>query len=473
LLAFERTADPRWRAEAEATFAFVARSLTGPDGSFYSALDAESEGEEGRYYVWTKDEVGQVLGPDAQLFGHVYGLDLRPNFPGGRNVLLEQVPLADVAKELDLSPETLSKKLVPLRKTLLEVRDRRPPPLRDDKVLTAWNGLMIAAYADGYRVLKDASYRHAADRAADFCLAKLRDGDGRLLRTYRAGTAKLPAYLEDYAFLAHGLLRLHAATGDAKRLTQAKTLADRMIADFADPANGGFFYTAGDHESLLARSKDATDNAVPSGNSVAIRVLVDLARETKDPRYLDHARRSLEAFSASLARNPAGSPLMLVALDEYLDARPTTGSEPGSPRPDKPVGVVTARAPEVRVEKGKPFEVPLTLVIAEKYHIYAEDPGQDSLIPTMVGLVTTDGVALGSVDYPKGTAKTLVANGPEKVNLYEGEVTIKLRLLAANGLATGKKTINLRVKYQACNDRACLAPAVLDVPVTLDVREKP
>src|SRR5205085_1672721 len=174
------------------------------------------------------------------------------------------------------TPEALEARLVPLRAQLLAVRDRRPAPRRDDKVLTAWNGLMIAAYADGFRVLRDPRHRQAAERAADFVLARLRTPDGRLLRTYRAGQAKLPAYLEDYAFLAHGLLRLHAATGDPKRLAQARALTDRMIADFADTKAGGFFFTSDDHESLLARPKDPYDGALPSGNSVAIRNLVAL-----------------------------------------------------------------------------------------------------------------------------------------------------------------------------------------------------
>ncbi len=322
LLAFERTGDPRWRTEAETTFAFVARSLTGPDGEFYSALDAESEGEEGRSYVWTEAEVAKALGSEgASVFGRVYGLDRPANFERDRHVLLEPRPRAEIATELGLTPEALEQKLRPLRKTLLEIRDRRPQPLRDDKVLTAWNGLMIAAYAEGFRVLKTPAHRKSAERAADFLLAKLRDRGGRLLRTYRSGQAKLPAYLEDYAFLTHGLLRLHAATGDPKRLTQAKALVDRMIADFVDAEHGGFYFTATDHESLLARAKDPFDGAVPAGNSVAIRALVSLAKSTGEARYLDVAATALDAFSASLARNPAGSPLMLVALDEYLDAR--------------------------------------------------------------------------------------------------------------------------------------------------------
>src|SRR5947209_10768222 len=177
---------------------------------------------------------------------------------------------------------------------------------------------MIAAYADGSRVLKNAEHRRSAERAADFLLARLRDRDGRLLRTYRAGQSKLPAYLEDYAFLAHGLLRLHAATGDARRLDQARALTDRMIDDFADTKDGGFFYTADDHESLLARPKDPYDAALPGANSVAIRNLVVLSKATSEARYREVAGKALETFSPILAQTPGSLPLMLVALGEYL-----------------------------------------------------------------------------------------------------------------------------------------------------------
>ena len=311
LQAFEQTRDVRWKTEAKATFAFVARSFTSPEGGFYSALDAESNAEEGQYYVWSRDEVAKLLGPtDAPFFRMVYGLDREPNFEKNRFVLLEPRTRKEMATELRITPDELEARLVPLRKTLLAARDKRQAPLRDDKILTSWNGLMIAAYADGYRVLKTDEYRRAAELAADFLLKSLRSSDGRLLRTYRGGQAKLAGYLEDYAFLAHGLLRLHAATGDSKRLDQAREIADRMIADFGDPKHGGFFYTAGDHESLIARSKDPYDNAIPGANSVAIRVLVALGAATKDAKYTELAGKALEAFSGSLNRAPSALSLI-------------------------------------------------------------------------------------------------------------------------------------------------------------------
>jgi uncharacterized protein YyaL (SSP411 family) len=479
LMAFEITGDQRWRREAEATFAFVARSLTGPEGAFDSALDAEAESQEGRSYVWTPDEVKQVLGDgdDFRVFAEVYGLTGPPNFEDDRYVLLRPRPLREQAEILKTTPEALETRLAPLGIKLLAARERRPAPLRDDKVLTSWNGLMIAAYADGFRILKDDRYRRAAETAADFLLTRLRAPDGRLLRTYRAGQAKLPAYLEDYAFLVHGLLRLHAATGDAKRLAQARELTDRMIADFADEEHGGFFYTADDHEALLARPKDLSDGALPGGNSIAIGNLVALAAATGDARYLDEAGRALDAFSAVLAQAPAGAPLMVVALDRYLDARPEAEAKAkakADPQADTPRGpvVVTgeaALAPATKVIAGREFEVVLTLTIADPWHLYANPTGTANVKPTVVTLAPEGPAVLERVDYPRGEAKAL-AGLTEKIPVYEGRVTITTRVGVKPDAKPGPADLIFRVRYQACDDRACLAPATLSVPLPVDVK---
>jgi uncharacterized protein YyaL (SSP411 family) len=477
LLAVELTGDPRWRAEAEATFAFVARTMTAPEGGFYSALDAETDGEEGAYYVWTRDQVASVLGvgPDALAFARVYGLDRGPNFEKGRYVLLEPRPRAEQAAALNTTPGPLEARLAPLRSSLLAARDRRPAPLRDDKVLTSWNGLMIAAYADGFRVLNDPRYRQSAEQAADFLLGTLRDGDGRLLRTYRDGRSKLPAYLEDYAFLAHALLRLHAATGDPKRLEQARALTDRMLADFADPKEGGFFYTANDHESLIARTKDPFDNVLPGGNSVAVRNLVALAAATGDARYLDAAGKALDAFSARIAASPVALPLMLVALDEYLDARPpAAGPVADAAGADDPAGVkdvvtvTSSLSDPAGVAPGLEFDVVLTLTIKEGWHTYANPTGVDGIPPTRVALDPGQGATLVRVIYPTGEAKVLASSGKEKVALYEGKVSLTARVKLDPESKSAPSSLSFTVHYQACNDRACLAPARLRSPVSLD-----
>jgi uncharacterized protein len=469
VLAYETTGDLRWKAEAEATFAFVAKTMTSADGLFFSSLDAESEGEEGKSYVWTRAEVEKVLGggDDFALFARVYGLDAKPNFEGERFVLLEPKIVDDPAVEA---------KLVPLRAKLLAVRDRRTAPLLDDKVLTSWNAMMIAGLAEGARVLKDERYQLAANKAADALLKLMTASDGRLLRTARGGQAKLPAYLEDYGSLIHALVRLHATTADPKRLAQAKALADRMIADFTDQKDGGFFYTAGDHEALIARVKDPFDNAVPGANSLAIRGLIGLGVATGEARYLDEAKRALEAFAPSLLKRPSGSPLMLLALEEYLDARPPSKQETPSsaPTPRAP-GVLTARAGIARpatVEPGSEFEVDLNLTIKENYHIYANPAGSDDVIPTVVSLAPGSGATLVEVRYPSGEAKVLASSGPEKVTVYEKKATPTARIRLSPDFKPGPATFTLKVRYQACDDKSCLAPATLDLPVNVEVKTR-
>ena len=228
--------------------------MTAEEGGFYSSLDAETKGEEGAYYVWSPNEVKAALGETAgaDLFAEVYGLKADPNFERSRYVLNEPRTRTAQAAAHSTTPQELEGRLAPLRAQLLAVREKRPAPLCDDKIITGWNGLMIAAYADGYRLLKAEKYRQAAEKAAGFLLDKLRTSDGHLRRTARLGKAKLPAFLEDYAFLIHGLLRLHAATRDERWLKEARALAERMLLDFEDRDEGGFFFTADDHESLLA-----------------------------------------------------------------------------------------------------------------------------------------------------------------------------------------------------------------------------
>jgi uncharacterized protein YyaL (SSP411 family) len=467
--AYEQTRDPRWEREARDTLGFVARSLTAPEGGFYSALDAEAEAEEGKTYVWTRAEVKKVLGDrDYEVFASAYGLDLDPNFEQGRYVLL-------TPKALDKNLDT---RLAPMRAKLLAVRDQRPQPFRDDKVLTAWNGLMIGAYAEAFRVLRDETYRQAAEKAADFVWTKLRDENGRLLRTYRAGQAKLPSYLEDHAFIAQGLMRLHQATGDANRLEQCRALMDRVLTDFADEQDGGFYTTADDHETLLARPKDAFDNALPGGNSMAILVLVELARATKDDKYLDAAGKALDSFSTVLQRMPAGAPLMLVGLEAYLDEReklpqkvsPLRSFQAQALEAAVDVLKVGVKAPE-KVAAGESLEVTINLDVQDGWHIYANPSGSETTPPTRIEIKPGAPAKIAAVEYPRGNAKSLAANGGARMMVYEGKVAIPVRLKIDPKTPGGPIEVPLRVRYQACDDRRCLAPAVAEVAVKTRIGE--
>jgi uncharacterized protein len=481
IAAFEITHDPRWRDEAEATFAFIERRMTAPEGGFYSALDAETKGEEGAYYVWTADDAKRVLGEgrNAEVFAEVYGLKGEPNFEGGRYVLHETRTRDEQAKALKITPEELEARLRPLRVRLLAARDKRPAPMCDDKVLTGWNGLMIAAYADGYRALKVEKYRKAAETAARFLLEKLRLPDGRLLRTYRQGQAKLGAYLEDYAFLVHGLIRLHAATGDAHWLREAQALTERMIADFEDHDEGGFFFTALGHESLLARAKDPFDNALPSGNSMAILDLMALYRATGEASYRNHAGKALDAFSTSLSQVPAAMPAVVIGLEQYLDSTPDKVAV--SPLPpvtldDGSAQIVKATArladgTPATIAPGHELDVVVLVKIQNGWHIYANPAGLPEMKPTTLGLgqQSDKAVRLLKVKYPAGESKVLGSLGTEQVALYEGKVEFTARLRLSDDARAGSVKVPFTLSYQACNDRLCQAPATLEVPLTVTI----
>jgi uncharacterized protein YyaL (SSP411 family) len=324
--AYRRTKKPAYRRVLEETIAFVRRELTSPEGAFYSALDADAEGEEGKFYVWTAKEIDAVLGKDAAFFKQVYGADKDPNFEEKYHILVLPKPLGEQAAGLKTTENALEARLAPLRQKLFEVRAKRPRPFLDTKVLTAWNGQMIAGMAEAGEALGDKEAVAAAARAADFVLANLRTKDGRLLRTWGAApgqkaAARLNGYLDDYAYLAHGLLTLDDVTGERRWRDEAKALVETMVKYHGDNERGGFFYTSKDHEKLFARSKDQYDGAQPSGNSLAAQDLVRLWVKTGDARYGELAEKTIKALAAPLKTNPTALTGLAHALAMYLDAK--------------------------------------------------------------------------------------------------------------------------------------------------------
>jgi uncharacterized protein YyaL (SSP411 family) len=307
------------------TLDWALREMRGSEGGFASALDADSEGVEGRYYVWTIEELRRALDDDALLDVALrwYGASERGSFEGA-NVLVHAAPL-DIAPPPEL-PE--------IRRRLLAARAQRVRPGLDDKRLTAWNALMIGALAEAGAVLERPDYVEAAVACADFVLRELRDERGRLLRTWKDGRAHLSAYLEDHAFLLDALLALYEATFDARWFAAARELADTTIARFADPERGGFFSTADDHEALLARRKDLEDSPIPSGNSAMALALLRLARLTGESAYEDQARGVIALLHPIAARHPLAFAHLLRAIDFALadDVREVAivGPEPES-----------------------------------------------------------------------------------------------------------------------------------------------
>src|SRR5512142_605187 len=288
------------------TLDYLLRDMTSPEGGLYSATDADSEGEEGRFFVWEARELRDVLGPDAERFLRFHGVTPEGNFEG-RNVL--HVPAPD---------EDAWEALAGAREKLREVRERRVHPSRDEKVLAAWNGLAISALAFGGRALGEPRWVAAAARAAEFVLGRMVK-DGRLQRTWRAGVAGVPAFLDDHAFVAQGLLDLFEATFEPRWLEAALALSERTEALFGDPAGGGWFTTATDHERLLAREKPTHDGAEPSGASVAALNALRLHAFTTDDRWRERAERALRHHARTLEEQPLALAELLLALDYATD----------------------------------------------------------------------------------------------------------------------------------------------------------
>jgi uncharacterized protein YyaL (SSP411 family) len=300
--------DERLRTVATQTLDWALREMRAPEGGFFSALDADSEGEEGKFYVWTSDEVRSLLGDEAEAVIQHFGLDAEPNFEGHANVL-------HVARE-EIDPDLLER----ARTKLYEARAQRVWPGLDDKRITSWNALMIAALADAGAVLGREDYVEAARAAADFVLTRLRDAHGRLLRTYKDGRASLNAYLEDYAFLTEALLLLYEATFETRWFVEARALGDAILARFADP-RGGFFTTSDDHEQLVTRPKDIQDHPIPSGNSSAALALLRLAAFTGEYAYEQGALGVLRLLHEPAARHPQGFGHLLQALQFHFSPR--------------------------------------------------------------------------------------------------------------------------------------------------------
>lgn len=318
------SADPahgEFRRVVEEMLMFVSREMTDPAGGFYAALDAETNAEEGQYYVWQKTELQKLLtAAEFELLADVYGLQGEPNFEE-RWTLVLRSPFREIATGRKVSTEQLAKQLAPIHAKLLATRSKRPRPLTDTKILTSWNGLMIRGFADAGRLLEKPEYIQPAVKSAEFVLKNLRTKDGRLLRTYGGGQAKLNAYLDDYAFFIDGLLALHQATGDARWLTIADELTIKQLELFWDSEAHGCFFTSKDHEALLARTKVPVDGALPSGNAVTASNLIYLGQALKKPDYLDKAEQTVNLFAAFMNQSPAAMPRMAVSLAALQEAR--------------------------------------------------------------------------------------------------------------------------------------------------------
>ena len=316
---YQATAKEEYARTAREIFTYVLRDMTAAGGGFYSAEDADSEGEEGKFYLWTYQEIKQILAPDeADLFVKVFNIAENGNFTdevAGRNIPHLVKSFAEIAAELGVALPELHQRLDSLRQKLFVYRAERIHPHKDDKILTDWNGLMVAALAKGARVFDEPSYTRAAKRAFDFILNNMLNTDGRLFHRYRDGEAALPAYLDDYAFLIHGMLELYETTFEVGYLKQALALNQQLLEHFWDNQNGGFYFTADDSEEILTRQKDIYDGAIPSGNSIAMLNLLRLGRITANPDLEEKAARVGRAFFENVKQSPSAYTQLMVAVD--------------------------------------------------------------------------------------------------------------------------------------------------------------
>ncbi|MEO7970245.1 MAG: thioredoxin domain-containing protein [bacterium] len=316
---YQLTGDEGARKIAEGILDYVVREMTDELGGFYSTQDADSEGVEGKFFVWSLAEVEALLGKeDAALFAAYYNVTKGGNFEG-ENILNVTQDLAEGAARKKVPVEELEATLLKGRKTLFAAREKRIKPARDEKVLTAWNGLMLASFAEAGAILDRSDYSEVAKRNARFVLNNLQR-DGLLLRSYKDGEAKLNAYLEDYSFYSEGLLTLFETTGELEWFNEARNLCDVMIREFWDEEEGGFFFTGASHEQLIVRAKDFFDNATPSGNSIAAEVLLRLGALTNNQDYQRRAATILRLTANGMLRYPSGFGRVLGALDFYLDS---------------------------------------------------------------------------------------------------------------------------------------------------------
>jgi len=453
--AYRNDADPQYARVIRETLEFIRREMTSPEGAFYSALDADSNGEEGEFYIWTVGELEKALGnnDDVALIRTVYGIGEKPNFEDKAHIPRLNKPLAEFAKELNLTLAQLDERLASLKAKLLAVREKRERPFLDTKVLTAWNGQMIAGYALAGHVLKEPKYIEAAVKAADFILKNMRTKDGRLLRTYGKNAdgkfeARLNGYLEDYALFVHGLLNLYDATGGKRWLDEAKALTALMIKWYGDADQGGYYFTSSDHEKFFARPKDYTDNVQPSGNGMAARNFMRLYLATKDPAYRELAEKSLRQFASIIRAFPSGVPSFCIAMHSYLDQ--ATPSEPA--KKDAPVvNGMESTEDVVKVDVksamvGGKRTLSITINIVEPWYIYANDVGNKELAgaATRVALRANGKLLDATIDYPEGE---LIEN--KSVGSYRRyDKTVTIKVLLPEGAPEGPLEVGTTV--QAC-----------------------
>jgi uncharacterized protein YyaL (SSP411 family) len=467
--------EPRYARVARGVFDFILREMTSPQGAFYTAFDAEVDAMEGASYLWTAEEITEILRSDANAdvarFLKVYGVDRGPNFADphhGNGRPEKNILYLPDGPEHEDDPQ-----IVAARQKLYEARLKRKQPLLDTKILTSWNALMIRAMAHAGKVLNEPRYLDAATRAAEFLLREHQPPPGRLYRTSREGVKQYDGFLDDYSFLAQALLELAEATQDAKWKQHAERIADAMMEKFGAGTTGfqpvigvghgqdargtgGFYFTSADARDLIVRQMVGTDSPLPSGNAVAAMVLLELGRE-------DVARSAIATFAQQMQQQAEGMSAMVQAAMQYVQSRgeiraeARERSESEEDRPLSPMELAH-RVVGVGIAWHDPESLEVKLQILNPYHINAHD-ASEGMIPAELSVL---GAQPTAIEYPHGQDEPY---GDRSIRVYHGQVSIMVRFAEAP-----TEPIRLRLRYQACDNSACLPEVRKEFTVTAPSR---
>lgn len=447
LQAWLLTGNPDNRRVTEQTLDYVLREMTDPEGGFYTATDADSEGEEGRFFVWQDAAIAQALDPaDAELARRVWGITPGGNFEGANIPFLPRT-LDHLASDLQWPRATLWQRLDGLREHLRSLREQREPPLRDEKILTGWNGLMLGTLALAGAGLQRPDYLQAAWRAADFLWRRNRDARGALWRSHLHGQSSVPAVLEDYAYFIEGLLFLYDATGQDELLRRARELMELLLRDYWDSASGGFFTSLEPHHGATTRSKSAEDGALPAANGVALLALAMLHRRTGEESYRRLALELADAFAGRIAMQPTQYAGLLTAW------RALQEGETGAVRHGAGGKLC------LRLEPVGPGDYHLKLEMAAGWHINSAQTDDPALLPTRIVQVGHARATSVEVDYPTPQVVPQVTGASAALKGYHGQIELRLRLKPhAPGASSFRQPVVIDAHFQACGPGYCLAP---------------
>ncbi len=469
--AYAITKDPYYKLIATETLDYVLRDMTSPRHGFYSASDADSEEEEGLFFIWSTQEITMALNKeDAELAIELWGMSTAGNFEG-KNIPNLQKPLIESAREKNLDFKQLAKKLTAIKKTLYQVREKRIHPLRDDKIITAWNGLMITSFAEASRILNEPKYLTAAQQAAEFIWQHSRDKTGELLRINLHGHSQTHAVLPDYAYLIESFISLYDNTAELQWLERAEALMAQMVETFWDDTDGGFFNGVGGEETpFIAKGKTVSDSALPAANAVAYRCLIQLAKRSQNPHYRAKENALLASFSSPVRRYPAGHAFLLVSLTDRLwglamdQAYFAAGA--GKIRLKSPVLVTDTEKNSLQFE--------LEFSLKPGWHINSDKPRHKELIAT--ALDTTNYASswrLDEIHFPDAMELKVEAFD-EALAVFEssfvvrGKVSkeISPKVSQQNQPESLLSLLPLRISLQTCNDKMCLAPESIELRLT-------